>query len=234
MKYKIGIVEDDIKIAELLKAHLKKYGFEIWICNDFTNVAEHVLKHHLQLLLLDINLPCYDGFFWCKKIRRHSTLPIIFLSARSMDLDQIYAIECGGDDYLTKPFSYDLVTAKINAHLRRSYGEYALQETKKVELEHVTINLETLKLEYHEQAISLTKNEKDILERLFRAYPNHVKRNELLQLLWDTDMFVEENTLNVNIGRARKRLRELECPLEIKAIRNVGYVLEKINDEKNH
>ena len=187
----------------------------------------------MQLVLLDINLPCYDGFFWCKKIRQNSTIPIIFLSARNMDLDQVYAIECGGDDYLTKPFSYDVVTAKINAHLRRIYGEYALQERKTVELEHVILNTETLKLEYSEHSISLTKNEKDILECLFRAYPNPVKRNELLQLLWDTDVFVEENTLNVNIGRARKRVRELKCPFEIKAIRNVGYVLEKIKDEEN-
>ncbi len=231
MHYKIGIVEDDIKIAALLKEHLKKYGFEIWMCDDFTNVDEQVLSNNLQLLLLDINLPHYDGFFWCKKIRQHSTIPILFLSARNMDLDQIYAIECGGDDYLTKPFSYDVVTAKINAHLRRIYGEYALQERKTIELDKMILNTDTLKLEYLEQTISLTKNEKDILEYLFRAYPSPVKRNELLELLWDTDVFVEENTLNVNIGRARKRLKELKCPFEIKAIRNVGYVLEKISDE---
>lgn len=233
MQYKIGIVEDDIKVAELLSEHLRKYGFEIWVCNDFTNVAEQVLNHQLQLVLLDINLPCYDGFFWCKKIRQHSMIPVIFLSARNMDLDQIYAMECGGDDYLTKPFSYDVVTAKINAHLRRIYGEYALQERKTVELDHVVLNTETLKLEYLEHTIPLTKNEKDILECLIRAYPTPVKRNELLQLLWDTDVFVEENTLNVNIGRARKRLRELKCPFEIKAIRNVGYILEKVNDDEH-
>lgn len=233
MKYKIGIIEDDVKIAELLKEHLEKYGFDIWVCQDFTNVAEQVLTNNLKLILLDINLPCYDGFFWCKKIRQSSMIPIIFLSARSMDLDQIYAIECGGDDYLTKPFSYDIVTAKINAHLRRIYGEYALQDTEKLELEHVIVNADAQKLEYCGRTISLTKNEKDILAKLFRAYPNPIKRNELLQLLWDTDMFVEENTLNVNIGRARKRLRELNCPFEIKAIRNVGYVLEKVKDEEN-
>ena len=139
-----------------MSEHLKKYGFAIWVCSDFTNVAEQVLNHQLQLVLLDINLPCYDGFF-CKKIRRHSMIPVIFLSARNMDLDQIYAIECGGDDYLTQPFSYDVVTAKINAHLRRIYGEYALQERKTVELDHVVLNTETLKLEYLEHTIALTK-----------------------------------------------------------------------------
>lgn len=234
MRYKIGIIEDDVKIAELLKEHLEKYGFDTWVCQDFADVSGQVLANNPKLILLDINLPCYDGFFWCKKIRRSSRIPIIFLSARSMDLDQIYAIECGGDDYLTKPFSYDIVTAKINAHLRRIYGEYSSQDTKKLELEHVIVNIDTQKLEYCGQTISLTKNEKDILARLFRAYPNPIKRNELLQLLWDTDMFVEENTLNVNIGRARKRLRELQCPLGIKALRNVGYVLEKVKDEKNN
>lgn len=234
MGYKIGIVEDDIKIAKLLKEHLKKYGFELWVCDDFSNVDKQVLNNNLQLVLLDINLPSYDGFFWCKKIRQQSRIPIIFLSARNLDLDQVYAIECGGDDYLTKPFSYDVVTAKINAHLRRIYGEYALQKRKIVEIEHMVLDSETLKLEYLGHTISLTKNEKDILESLFHMYPNPVKRNELLKLLWDTDVFVEENTLNVNIGRARKRLRELNAPFEIKAIRNLGYVLEKINDEENH
>lgn len=234
MGYKIGIVEDDIKIAKLLKEHLKKYGFELWVCDDFSNVDKQVLNNDLQLVLLDINLPSYDGFFWCKKIRQQSRIPIIFLSARNLDLDQVYAIECGGDDYLTKPFSYDVVTAKINAHLRRIYGEYALQKRKIVEIEHMVLDSETLKLEYLGHTISLTKNEKDILESLFHMYPNPVKRNELLKLLWDTDVFVEENTLNVNIGRARKRLRELNAPFEIKAIRNLGYVLEKINDEENH
>lgn len=232
MQYKVGIVEDDIKIAELLEAHLKKYGFETWVCRDFTNVAEQVFRNDLQLVLLDINLPCYDGFFWCKKIRQQSMIPVIFLSARNLDLDQVYAIECGGDDYLTKPFSYDVVTAKINAHFRRIYGEYALQERKTVEVDHVILHPEALKLEYAGQTITLTKNEKEILEALFLARPNPVKRSELLQLLWDTDVFVEENTLNVNIGRARKRLRELKCPFEIKAIRNVGYVLETAENEE--
>lgn len=157
-------------------------------------------------------------------------MPIIFLSARNMDLDQIYAIECGGDDYLTKPFSYEIVTAKINAHLRRSYGEYATQDNKKVELNGILIDIDSLKLQYKNQVMPLTKNEKDILVCLFQAYPNPAKRNELLKILWDTDVFVEENTLNVNIGRARKRLQEIKCPLTIKAIRNVGYIMEIAND----
>lgn len=234
--YKIGIIEDDEKISALLKSHLEKYGFHIWICEEFSSLEQQVKAEEPQLLLLDINLPCYDGFFWCKKIRQFSTIPIIFLSARSMDLDQVYAIECGGDDYLTKPFSYEIVTAKINAHLRRVYGEYALQEVKRAELvlNGVVINKDSLKLEYQEQVISLTKNEKDILTVLFENYPNPVKRSQLLQVLWDTDIFVEENTLNVNIGRARKRLQELNCPLTIKAVRNVGYVVEMTEHEKSN
>ncbi len=233
MKYKIGIVEDDEMIATLLREHLEKYGFDIWVCQEFLNVSEQVRIQNLHLLLLDINLPQYDGFFWCKKIRQFSRLPILFLSARSMDMDQIYAMECGGDDYLTKPFSYDIVTAKIQAHLRRNYGEYALSGTC-IELLGASVDTDGMTLTYQDRKIPLTKNEKDILVCLFQAYPNPAKRSKLLQILWDTDMFVEENTLNVNIGRARKCLRKAECPLQIRAIRNVGYVLEKQEYEKNH
>ena len=226
MKYKIGIVEDDKKAAELLKEHLIRYGFDIWLCKSFSDISGQVIENQVHLLLLDINLPQYDGFFWCKKLRQHSKIPVIFLSARNMDLDQIYAIECGGDDYITKPFSYEIVTAKINACLRRVYGEYASENPADPEVAGTTIHKDTLKLEYTGKVISLTKNESDILASLFQVYPKPVKRSTLLELLWDTDLFVEENTLNVNIGRARKKLKELECPLEIKAIRNVGYVLE--------
>lgn len=234
MNYKIGIIEDDTMISNLLKNHLQKYGFDIWVCQDFSDVAKQVKINTPQLLLLDINLPSYDGFFWCKKIRQYSTLPIIFLSARNMDLDQIYAMECGGDDYLTKPFSYEIVTAKINAHLRRNYGEYAIQDHTKIELNGVVIDTDSLKIQYKNHVISLTKNEKEILSCLFQSYPNPAKRNDLLKILWDTEIFVEENTLNVNIGRARKRLQELECPLTIKAVRSVGYIMEMINHEKNN
>lgn len=231
MKYKIGIIEDDVMIADLLKNQLQKYGFDIWVCQDFSAIDAQVNACAPHLLLLDINLPYYDGFFWCKKIRQFSTIPILFVSARNMDLDQIYAIECGGDDYVTKPFSYEIVTAKINAHLRRNYGEYAIPDNTKVALHGTTIDIDSLKMQYQDKTVNLTKNEKDILSCLFQAYPNPVKRSELLQVLWDTESFVEENTLNVNIGRARKRMQEIGCPFVIKAIRNVGYVMEIVSDE---
>lgn len=234
MKYKIGIIEDDVNIATLLKNHLLKYGFDVWVCNDFSNVDEEVQKNNLHIILLDINLPSYNGYFWCKKIRLSSKIPIIFVSARTMDLDQIYAMECGGDDYLTKPFSYEVVIAKINAHLRRTYGEYSSKESHNIEVFGAKIDTVSLKLQYHDKVVSLTKNERDILTCLFENYPKPAKRETLLKLLWDSDVFVEENTLNVNIGRARKRLKEVDFPFNIKAIRNVGYVMEKSSDEKNN
>lgn len=227
MAYCIGIVEDEVQIARMLEGQLKRYGFDVWVCENFSDVENDVLKNDIHLLLLDINLPMYDGYYWCKKIRQHSTLPIIFLSARSMDIDQIYAMESGGDDYITKPFSYEVVIAKVNACLRRVYGSYANSRRGEGEtINGVKFDAARFELSYKGKTLSLTKNEKILLAGLFDAYPECVERQKLLALLWDTETFVEENTLNVNIGRVRKRLSELKCPLQIKTIRNVGYVLE--------
>ena len=235
MSYCIGIVEDEVQIARMLEGQLKRYGFDVWVCENFGNVETDVLKNDIHLLLLDINLPMYDGYYWCKKIRQHSTLPIIFLSARSMDIDQIYAIESGGDDYITKPFSYEVVIAKVNACLRRVYGIYANSPHEEGALiKGVKLDAARFELSYKGNTLSLTKNEKTLLAGLFDAYPECVERQQLLALLWDADNFVEENTLNVNIGRVRKRLSELNCPLQIKTIRNVGYVLEYKDNEASN
>ena len=124
MKYKIMMVEDDPDIAELVSLHLEKYGFAVRLCRDFSDVVGEFEQVEPHLVLLDINLPAYDGFYWCGKIREKSSCPIIFLSSRNADSDQVYAMMNGGDDYVTKPFSLEVITAKITAILRRAYGEY--------------------------------------------------------------------------------------------------------------
>lgn len=191
MNYTIGIIEDDLKIATLLKEYLEHYGYKTWVCKEFNEIHKQVDQNKPDLLLLDINLPTFDGFFWCKKIRQQSHLPIIFLSARQLDVDQVYALSCGGDDYLTKPFSYEVVTAKIGAHLRRIYGEYAERDSHALVVEGVILEVDTLILNYQSRSLSLTKNEKEVLAALFEHYPQPVKRRELLNRLWDTDLFVE-------------------------------------------
>src|SRR5690606_36096497 len=122
---KIMIVEGDPKIAKLLQNHLEKYGFQTWITEDFDHVSEFFTEVYPDMVLLDVNLPSYDGYYWCRQIRKISTCPILFISARSAEMDQVRALENGADDFITKPFHYEVVMAKIRSHLRRAYGEYA-------------------------------------------------------------------------------------------------------------
>ena len=123
------MIEDDSDLANLIKEHLVRYDFEVLICEDFKNIDKFVEEHSPNLILLDINIPYYDGFYWCGEIRKITKVPIIFMSARTEDYDQVRAIMSGGDDYVTKPFSHELLLAKVNSQLRRSYGEYAGNET---------------------------------------------------------------------------------------------------------
>lgn len=155
---KIMIVEDDTKIAELLHSHIEKYGYEATITKDFNHVLD--LFHNIMpdLVLLDVNLPSFDGYYWCRQIRSISTCPIIFISARAGEMDQVMALENGADDYITKPFYYDVVMAKIRSHLRRAYGAYAPKmEERIVEQAGLTLYPERMELKLGEQITALTK-----------------------------------------------------------------------------
>lgn len=230
-KYKIFIVEDDIQIANLLKEHLIKYQYEVNLCKDFSNVSEECEAFMPHLIVMDINLPVFDGFYWCKKIRGASKCPILFLSAKATDMDQVYAIESGGDDYVTKPFSFQVVTAKIVAQLRRVYGEYAKKENRDLICGDCRLSLDLFTLEGlpvdKQKKITLTKNETGLLRLFFQNKNRPVGRELLLEELWDDETFVEENTLNVNVSRVRKCLKEVGSRMEIKAVRSVGYRLEE-------
>lgn len=209
--YKIMIVEDDISIAENLKSYIEKFDYEVHIIKDFKNIFEEFQKYNPHLLLLDVNLPEYDGFFWCREIRNISSLPIIFISARTGDLEQIYAINSGADDYIIKPFSLDVVIAKINANIRRAYGDYSnLNKERSLSLKDLTLHCESLVLKNKDKEIRLSNKETELLALFIENYPKVITREELLRSLWDDEIFVEENTLNVNITRIRKRLLEVE------------------------
>lgn len=223
---KILIIEDDPKIATLLQSHLHKYGYNAITAERFDAITEEF--HYIQpdLVLLDINLPSFDGFYWCRQIRQFSTCPIIFISARSGEMDQVMALENGGDDYITKPFAYEVVVAKIKSNLRRAYGEYAPKvEERMIELDGLTLYVERMELAKGEEVISLTKKESVLLEMLMSRSPRVVSRDILLEKLWDDQAFVDENTLNVNVTRVRKRLQELGIKDAIETIRGAGYRL---------
>ena len=225
MSFKICMIEDDSDLAGLVKEYLERYDFEVSLCEDFKNIDKFVDGHGPDLILLDINIPYFDGFYWCNEIRKITRVPIIFTSARTEDYDQVRAIMSGGDDYITKPFSYDLLLAKVNSQLRRAYGEYANKETGST-CGDCSFNKLRFTLKCKNKQIDLPKNEAILIGILFDSYPNVVSREKILSEIWDSEMFVEENTLNVTISRVRKKLKELESDLKVITVRGMGYKVE--------
>ncbi|MDF2858589.1 MAG: yxdJ [Neobacillus sp.] len=224
--HKIMIVEDDPKIAEHLQDYISKYGYQVTKVTDFTHVMDVFHDYKPDLILLDINLPSYDGYYWCRQIRKESICPVIFLSARIGEMDQVMALENGGDDFITKPFHSEVVLAKIRSQLRRAYGEYATQVEERV-LERAGLKLyqERLELTFHSKVASVSKKESDIIESLMERYPRVAGREDLLEKLWDNQAYVDENTLNVNITRVRKKFQELGIHDAVETVRGAGYRL---------
>lgn len=228
MKYKIFIVEDDLSISTLLQENIDKYGFEAKAAANFEDIMLDFIEFNPDLVLLDVNLPKYDGFYWCRKIRQQSKIPIIFISARDSGMDQVMALESGADDYITKPFYYDVVIAKIKSQIRRAFGDYAPKMDERiVEVEGLIFYPERSEIEFNGEKEIITKREGILLECLMQKYPKVVSRDLLLEKIWDDLEFVEENTLSVNISRARKRLQTLGIINGIETIRGAGYRLNK-------
>lgn len=223
---KIFLVEDDQHLAQQIQQHLERYNYQVTVCQDFQQVTDNLRQNDPQLVLMDVNLPYFDGFFWCLEIRKFSTVPLIFLSAREHPIDQVRALECGADDYITKPFSYELLLAKIKSHLRRVYGAYNPQLKENfIEKNGLTYYPERLSATYLNQTINLSKKEGDLLGCLLEKFPQVCDRKQLLALLWDDEQFVDDNTLSVNVTRLRKKLAELGLPNTIQTLRSMGYGL---------
>lgn len=223
---RIMIVEDDPKIAEYLHLYIAKYGYRVEVLEDFENLMGVFRDFRPELVLLDINLPRFDGFYWCRQIRLESICPVIFISARTGEMDQVMALENGGDDFITKPFHPDVVIAKIRSQLRRAYGEYAVKQEERMLLkEELKLLPERLELWYNNSVVSLTKKEADIIESLMERHPRVAGREDLLEKLWDDQAYVDENTLNVNVTRVRKKFQELGIQDAVETVRSVGYRL---------
>ncbi len=192
--------------------------------DDFDRIVEEAIQFEPHLILLDINLPAYDGYYWCRQLRMETTCPILFISARSGEMDQIFALENGGDDFITKPFNYEVVLAKIRSHLRRSFGEYAtVQSERIIKAGQLHLYAERMELHLRSDIIPLQKKECVILEMLLEATPKVVSRDDLLEQLWDDQSFVDENTLNVNMTRVRKKLADYDVQSTIETVRGAGY-----------
>ncbi|EZP59573.1 response regulator transcription factor [Exiguobacterium acetylicum] len=221
----ILLVEDDVKIATLLKELLERYDFKVVVEDGRGDVIATYEETNPDVILLDVNLPKFDGFYWCRQLRMKTRAPILFISARVGEMDQVMALEYGADDYIVKPFQGAVVIAKIKSQIRRAYGTLSNEaDERTVTKEGVTLYLDRYIVEYGEQSIELSKKEGLILEMLLTASPRIVSRGDLLERIWDDEAFVDENTLNVNITRVRKRLAEIGVA-GLETVRGVGYKL---------
>mgnify|MGYP001117836504 FL=1 len=222
--YKILIVEDDMMIAKTLSSHLEKWDYEVRYVKDFKNVMNDFLEFEPQLVLMDIILPLFNGFYWCTEIRKIAKTPIVFLSSASDNMNIVMAMNMGGDDFIEKPFDLNVVTAKVQAMLRRAYS---FQGNLNV-LEHqgLLLNLNDGIVSYKEKKAELTKNEFKSLQVLMEHAGKIVTREELMTALWESDAFVDDNTLTVNVTRLRRKLAELAAVEFIKTKKGIGYIIE--------
>ena len=221
---KILIIEDDLNVARELSISLKKWSFEVDIIKNFDNILKEVIYNKPSLILMDVNLPYYDGFYWCEKIREVSKVPIIFLSSRDSNMDIIMGINNGGDDYITKPFSTEVLISKINALLRRSY-DYNNSDTL-IYYNDAVLDIEKCIFRYDDKEIELTKNEIKILSLLIKNKEKVVSREQIMMSLWNDDEFVNDNTLTVNITRLRGKINELGLKDIIKTKKGIGYLIK--------
>lgn len=223
--YSIMIVEDDEKLSILIENHLERYGYKVCLVKDFSNIKKEFLSYEPSLVLMDVNLPFYDGFYWCSVLRKVSNVPIIFISSRDSDMDQVMAIENGGDDYIIKPFSYDVLLAKIKGMIRRTYGSFA-EKNDIYEQDGFTLYINKNEAEYNGNKIEFSKNEFLLLYILLKNINKIVSRETLLEALWNDAEFVDDNTLSVNMTRLRKRLSEISIKDSIDTKRGQGYMLK--------
>ena len=224
MSKKIMLVEDDNALAQAIKGRIETWGYEVFTVNDFQHVTDEFKEISPMLVLLDINLPFYNGFYWCTEIRKLSEVPIVFISSASDNMNIVMAMNMGGDDFIAKPIDLDVLMAKLQAIFRRSYN---MNTAPKV-LEHrgAVLNLNDGNLEYNGGQIELTKNEFKILGTLLEKKGSIVSRDTLMTVLWQDDCYVEENTLTVNVTRLRKKLESAGLADFIKTKVGMGYIIE--------
>ena len=222
--YKILLVEDDEIISKSIKQHLGNWNFEVVIAQDFRNITKEFNECNAHIVLLDLILPFYDGFYWGKEIRKISNVPIVFISSASDNMNIVMAVNMGGDDFIPKPFNVSVLLAKIQAILRRTYD--MPNGISILEHKGIILNLNDFTLSYRDKSMELTKNEFRILETLLVNKGKIVSRDTLMMKLWQDDNYVEENTLTVNVTRLRKKLEDLGIDDFIKTKVGCGYIIE--------
>lgn len=223
--YRVFIVEDDRTIAESLKKHLQTWGYEVSCVVDFKNVIDEFKTAAPQIVLLDIGLPFFNGFHWCQSIREISDVPIVFISSASDNMNIVMAMNMGGDDFITKPYDLNVVTAKIQAVLRRTYS-YSEHPGNLCEYRGGILNVNDQTFTYEGKKAELTKNEFRILQILMENTGKVVSRDKIMEKLWEDESFIDDNTLTVNVTRLRKKLEETGIQDYIKTKKGAGYLIE--------
>ncbi len=222
--YKIYIVEDDKGIAEGIVGCLQNFGMEGRVVSDFMKVMDEIAAYEPHLIIMDITLPFMGGYHWCQEIRKTSKVPIIFISSATDNMNIVMAINMGADDFIAKPFDQSVLIAKVSALLRRTY-DFA-QSGSTLEVAGAVLNTNNNTLSYNGRDIDLARNEYKILLTLVQNKNKVVSREKLMEALWETDCYVDENTLTVNVGRLRKTLENAGLKDLIKTKFGVGYILE--------
>lgn len=220
---KVFIVEDNPVIAQSVVAHLQKWDMQAMCAKDFQKISEEINEFEPDIVLMDIKLPYYNGFYWCSEIRKNSNVPIVFVSSADDNMNIVMAMNMGGDDFISKPFDLNVLTAKIQAMLRRSYGMDLTSHV--LECDGVELNLDDTTVAVNGDKIELSKNEFLILKTLLEKKGRVVSREEIMDRLWGNDEFVDDNTLTVNVTRIRKKLESAGKKDFIGTKRGIGYIV---------
>ena len=222
--YRIYIIEDDSIIAGKIKEHMTNWGFEARCASDFRNIMGEFAEYDPHMVLLDISLPFFNGYHWCEEIRRVSKVPVLFLSPAADNMIIIMAMSMGGDDFIAKPFDMNVLVAKVQAVLRRTYDFGG--QTQVIEHRGALLNMSDASLVSNGEPVELTRNDYKILLTLMENRGSIVSRETLMEKLWETDCFVDENTLTVNIARLRKKLDGAGLAGFITTKKGIGYIVE--------
>ena len=220
---KIFIVEDEKTIRDELSIFLSRYGYQIEAPNNFENIIENIKNSNPDLILLDINLPIFDGYYLCREVRKFSETPIIVVTSRDSDVDELMSMNLGADDFVTKPYNTQILLARIESILKRVNRNLAVKDI--LEYKDIKVNLSNGTVIYDDKTIEITKNELKILSYLLKNRGNIVSREKLMNYLWDCEMFIDDNTLSVNVTRIRKKLEEIGVKDVIETRRGLGYII---------
>lgn len=219
--YKIYIVEDDEIIARTIKKHLEGWDYEVRCTENFSEIMKEFTGFEPHLVLMDVKLPFYNGYYWCSEIRKVSKVPVIFVSSAADNMNIVMAVNMGGDDFIAKPFDMDVLTVKIQAMIRRSYD--FIGQSSVLEHKGAMLNLTETTLVYQNEKIELTRNELKILQVLMENKDKVVSRDVIMTKLWEDDSYVDENTLSVNINRLRRKLEAIGLEEFIVTKKGIGY-----------